>query len=496
MPKNDQDQPAMPPPATLRVQTSPPLKGSVRLVGDKSISHRALLLGALADGETHVQGLSPCADVMRSLAAIETLGVVVERRTATELIVHGCGPAGLAPPPSPATDAEASPEPPVQIDCGDSGTTMRLLAGLLAGQGRPFVLDGSSGLCRRPMARVVEPLIAMGARVEAHEGGRPPLRGRPPLAASLIGRSHHLARASAQVGSAILLAGLRAEGNTEIHYPRPVRDHSERMLSAMGAPLRWDGRRTVLEGPVARLRPAGDSGQGPSGQAPSGGRLRIPADLSCGAFLLAAAALQPGSDVYLPELGLNPGRTGFLEILRGMGAGLEESGWTQLSGEPVGDLRLRRPAGHGNQTPGLRGIEVGGDLVPRAIDELPLLAVLACGAEGRTVLRDATELRVKECDRITAICEGLGRMGARIEARADGFVIDGPCPLEGAEVDGWGDHRIVMALAVAGLVAEGETRIRGAERVADSFPGFVEIIRALGGVVARENGHGSPTVGA
>lgn len=440
-------------PSRLRVTAGPPLRGDASVPGDKSISHRALLLAAVADGPTDIEGLSSAVDVARTLSCLRTLGVLVTEPADGALRVAGRGPRGLA-------------GPAVILDCGDSGTTMRLLVGLLAGQDRVFRLEAHAGLASRPMERVVAPLTTMGARIQATDG-RPPLAGE---GGGLHGAEHALRLASAQVGSAILLAGLNAEGATKVAYPAPVRDHTERMLAAMGAPLRWDGRVSRLQGPVATLRP------------PADGRLTVPGDLSGAAFLLAAAALVPVSDIAMRGVGLNPGRTGILDILEAMGAPVAISGWRVEGGEPVGDLRLTAPAD------GLRATVVQGDLVPRAIDELPLLAVLATQARGVTCLRGAAELRVKETDRLAVMAEALGRMGADIRLRDDGWEIHGPTPLRGVRLDGRGDHRVVMALTVAGLVAAGETLIDGAERIADSFPGFDDVLGGLGGRVSADAG--------
>ncbi len=423
------------------------LRGRPRLVGDKSISHRALILGALAEGVTRIANLSPCADVLRTIDGLARLGVVIEREAGdpTRVIIHGQGVRGLA-------------GPPVVLDCGDSGTTMRLLAGALAGQARAFTLDGAPGLRRRPMARVADPLVAMGAELRT-TGGRPPLIGQGRVGLRAV--DHALPHASAQIGSAVLLAGLGAAGSTRVHYPAPVRDHTERMLAAMGAPIEWDGATTTLAGPVAALAPISIGSVW----------LTLPDDPSAAAFLLAAAAIVPGSELRLTRVGINNGRTGFLDILAAMGAELRVENEIMVAREPVAGLRLA--------TADLHATEVAGGLIPRAIDELPLVAVVATQAKGRTVVRGAAELRVKESDRIAAIADGLARMGARIEALPDGFVVDGPTPLRGAAVDGYGDHRIVMALAVAGLVAEGETMVGDAGRVGDSFPGFVEVFEAI-----------------
>lgn len=439
---------------------SGPLRGTAPLVGDKSISHRALILGAVADGPTTLRNLSPCRDVGRTRDALRALGVAIrpagggDAGDGTAVVVHGRGVAGLD-------------GPAVEVQCGDSGTTLRLLAGLLAGQARAFTLDGDPGLRRRPMARVVAPLRAMGADID---GDRPPLRGRghrPLRAAEAV-----LAQASAQVGSAVLLAALNADGETRVRYPAPVRDHTERMLAAMGAPIAWDGASTRLAGPVARLHPLDDGT----------GAYRVPDDVSAAAFLLCAAALVPGSAVRLPGVGVNPGRTGLLEILGAMGAPVDVGDLAARAGEPVATLAVAAAP--------LRAAAVSRAVVPRAIDELPLVAVLATQAAGRTVVAGAEELRVKECDRIAAIVDGLGRLGARIEARPDGFVVDGPTPLCGARVEGRGDHRIVMALAVAGLVASGTTTVTDAGRTADSYPGFAAALAALGARVAVDGVEG------
>ncbi len=432
--------------ARLTVTGGRTIGGRAPLVGDKSISHRILLLGALADGPTRITNLSPCADVRRTRAAVEALGVPVEDAADGTVVVAGSGVCGLG-------------GPPVRIDCGDSGTTMRLLAGLLAGQPRRFTLTAAAGLRRRPMDRVITPLRAMGADIRAHDG-RAPLVGS---GGRLVGADIVLPHASAQVASAVLLAGLNAEGTTRVRYPAPVRDHTERLLAEMGAPIRFDMRSATLDGPVVRLDPA------------NGGTYAVPDDPSAAAFLLAAAAIVPGAEVRLSGVGLNPGRTGFLDALEAMGADIAIDGWREHGGEPVGDIVLRhRP---------LHAAGIAGALVPRSIDELPLLAVVATQAVGTTVIRDAAELRVKECDRIEAIAAGLARLGAEIEVRPDGWAITGPTPLVGADVDGADDHRIVMALAVAGLAAHGTTVVSGASRVADSYPRFVEALVALGGQI-------------
>lgn len=433
-------------PATLVVQGGRPLAGTAPLVGDKSLSHRILLLAAIADGPTRIGRLSPCRDVARTCAALAALGVAMTA-DGDGLVVDGRGVRGLG-------------GPSVRLDCGDSGTTMRLLAGLLAGQDRRFTLTAAPGLGRRPMARVTEPLERMGARITSDDG-RPPLVGQ---GGDLRGIDIALPVASAQVASAVVLAALNAAGPTRVTTPAPVRDHTERLLAAMGAPIRFDGRTTTLDGPVARLSP------------PGGGRYDVPDDPSAAAFVLGAAAMVPGSAVRLTGVNVNPGRIGWLDVLSAMGAAVTIDGWSMRCGEPVADIALaHRP---------LAAVRIDGPLVPRAIDELPLLAAVATQAHGTTVIADAAELRLKESDRIAAIAAGLGRLGADVTVHPDGLAITGPTPLRGARLDGAGDHRIVMALAVAALAASGTTVISDGERVDDSFPGFVDALRALGGGVA------------
>jgi 3-phosphoshikimate 1-carboxyvinyltransferase len=414
--------------------------------GDKSISHRALLLGGIAEGVSTIRNWLPAADCQATLHAMRALGVRVDQLGPTELVVHGVGLRGLGRPSAP-------------IDCQGSGTTLRLLAGILAGQPFTSTLDGHAGLRRRPMERVAVPLRQMGAQVEAHDG-------RPPLTVTggnLRGIDYHLPVASAQVKSAILLAGLYADGRTVVHQPGPARDHTERMLSAQGA-------RIALQGNAIALTP------GSQPLAPCS--LSVPADFSSAAFPVAAALLVPDADLILEGVGVNPTRTGLLDVLHGMGAEIVRLNQAEQAGEPVADLRVR-PAR-------LRGAEVSGDCVVRMIDEFPILAVAATQAEGDTIVRDAGELRVKESDRIAAAVTELRALGATIEERDDGFLVTGPTRLRGALVQSHGDHRLAMALAVAGMVADGETIVEGAEVIADSFPGFASLMRALGAQVREE----------
>ena len=422
-------------------QTERGLRGAARVPADKSITHRGLILGAVATGESRLANPSPAGDCAATLACIQALGAQVDGGPG-EWRIRGVGLRGLQ-------------EPADALDCCRSGTTMRLLAGLLAGQEGLFILRGDPQLHRRPMGRIVEPLRAMGAQATGRAGGK-----FPPLViqgAALRGTTHHLAVASAQVKSCLLLAGLLAEGTTTVHSPAPSRDHTERLLQAAGVPLREDGTTVAVEGPVEALAPLD---------------LVVPGDFSSAAFLLVAACLVPGSEVVLQGVGLNPTRMGLLHVLRQMGASVEvHQGGASNAGEPVGDLLVRWSP--------LRGVEVGGEAIPALIDEVPILAVAATQAEGTTVVRDAADLRHKESDRIAATVQELRRLGARIEERPDGFVVEGPARLRGARVESHGDHRLALALAVAGLVAEGETVVEGFDRAADSFPGFPEVLADL-----------------
>jgi 3-phosphoshikimate 1-carboxyvinyltransferase len=429
----------------LTVQPATTLRGRIRMPGDKSISHRALLLGALAEGASQVSGFLPSGDCLATLACLRALGVQVEVHDLTRLTIHGRGLRGLQ-------------TPTVPLNCARSGTTMRLLAGILAGQPFESTLTGEQQLLCRPMGRIAEPLRRMGADIETVDGHAPlTIRGR-----RLQGYDHALRVASAQVKSALLLAGLYADGPTVVHQPGPARDHTELMLAAMGAAIEISGLDVTLAPPVS-LSPLA---------------LDVPGDISSAAFLLVAAALVPGSDVTVERVGINPTRTGLLDVLSAMGASLVVSGEHQQGSEPVADVMVR-----GSE---LRGVDVGGDTVVRMIDEFPLLAVAATQAHGTTVVRDAAELRVKETDRIAAVTAGLGAMGARIEPLPDGFIIEGPARLRGAVVDSHGDHRLAMALAVAGLIAEGQTVVEDAECITDSFPGFIELLRKLGAKLTTE----------
>jgi 3-phosphoshikimate 1-carboxyvinyltransferase len=414
--------------------------GEIRVPGDKSISHRSVMLGALADGETLVKGFLQGEDALATVAAFRALGVSIEGPRRGELTIRGAGVDGLRE----ATGA---------LDMGNSGTSMRLLAGILAGQSFASELTGDASLLRRPMQRIITPLARMGAMIEAAEGGRPPLRIAP--SAGLRGIHYDLPMASAQVKSAVLLAGLFAEGSTSVTEPAPTRDHTERMLRGFGYPV------TEKDGVIGLA---------------GGGRLQgteidVPADISSAAFFLVAASIAPGSELLLTHVGINPTRTGVLRILELMGGDIAVRNKRTVGGEPVADILVRHAP--------LRGIDIPRELVPLAIDEFPALFVAAACAEGTTTLRGAEELRVKESDRIASMAEGLTTLGVRNEVLDDGIVIEGG-RLGGGTIRTFHDHRIAMAFAVAGLRAEGEVRILDCEHVATSFPGFDSLARGAG----------------
>lgn len=431
--------------SSLTVRAGSPLVGEARVPGDKSISHRGVLLGAIGDGVTRVRGFLDGADCRATVAVARALGVEVEAVSPTELRIHGRGLDGLR-------------EPEGVLDCQNSGTTLRLLAGLLAG--RPFtsVLTGTPQLRGRPMARIAEPLRAMGATVLGRQGGKlAPLTLAGAAEHPLRGISYALPVASAQVKSCLLLAGLSADGETEVLEPAPCRDHTERLLRAQGAPIQLEPAICRIHRPETPLGPLD---------------LEVPGDISSAAFVLAAAAIVPGSRVDLLGVGNNPTRTGALAVLRRLGALLTVTERPDAAGEPVADLHVAAAALHATS---VYGAEIG-----TLIDEIPILAVAATQAEGETVFRDAAELRVKETDRIETTASELRKLGAEVETTPDGLIVRGPTRLQGAEVDARGDHRLAMALAVAGLVAEGTTTVRGVEVIGDSFPGFVPLLRSLG----------------
>jgi 3-phosphoshikimate 1-carboxyvinyltransferase len=417
-----------------------PLRGTIEVPGDKSISHRSLLFAALSTGETRVRGLLEAEDVHSTRKAVEALGAEVRRE----------GDVYVVTPPA------ALREPGDVIDCGNSGTSLRLLTGVLSGVAGLSVLTGDASLRRRPVRRVIDPLRRMGANLSARESDRLPpvvIRG-----GALRGARHVLEVASAQVKSAILLAGLFAEGETTVVEPERSRDHTERMLRGMGVPVKVSG----LEVSVSAARPRG-------------GRVDVPGDISSAAFFLCAAAALPGSEVTVRNLGVNETRTGLLDVLRAMGAEVTLANAGEEGGEPRADVTVRAAE--------LTGTElIRGAIIPRLIDELPVVMVMATQARGRTVIRDARELRVKESDRLAAMGETLAAAGARIELFEDGCAIEGPTPLRGVRVATRLDHRIAMSMAVAQLFAGGaEVVLDDVACVATSFPSFFALLDELAG---------------
>jgi 3-phosphoshikimate 1-carboxyvinyltransferase len=416
------------------------LQGRLRVPGDKSISHRVAMLGAIAEGTTRASGFLQGADCRATLDAFRAMGVEIEGPEVGRVVIHGVGLQGLSPPAAP-------------LYLGNSGTSMRLLAGLLAGQRFESVLSGDASLSARPMRRVTEPLRRMGAHIETTPEGTPPLRIRP--AGELRGIDYPMPVASAQVKSALLLAGLYAVGRTCVTEPAPTRDHTERMLIGLGHVPQRQGAR-VCVGPAKRLR---------------GAVIDVPADISSAAFFMVGASIAQGSDLLLEHVGVNPTRTGVIQILRAMGADIALLHTRTISGEPVADIRVRYAA--------LRGIESPADAVPLAIDEFPAIFIAAACARGTTTLHGAEELRVKESDRIQAMADGLRACGIQVQTAPDGMSVQGG-QLRGGTVDSHGDHRIAMAFAMAALAAQGPIRVRDCANVDTSFPGFVQAARAAG----------------
>ena len=417
-----------------------PLHGDLTVSGDKSVSHRAIMLASLAEGASHIRGFLEGGDTHATARIFAQMGVCIEVPAPHQRIVHGVGLHGLRSPAD-------------VLDCGNSGTAMRLLGGLLAGQAFDSTLAGDASLSKRPMRRVTEPLARMGAAIATAEGGTPPLRIRGGQA--LCGIDYTSPVASAQVKSALLLAGLYASGETAVSEPRPTRDYTERMLAAFGWPVVSAPGRAALTG----------------GHALRACEIDVPGDISSAAFFIVAATLVPGSEVVLRAVGLNPRRIGLLHVLRAMGADIGEENRCEAGGEPAADLVVRHAP--------LRGIEVPAEHVADMIDEFPILFVAAACAEGVTTIRGAGELRVKESDRIAVMAAGLRALGVRIEETPDGAVIEGG-RLQGGGVDSHGDHRCAMALAVAGAIASGDVTIRDCANVATSFPNFADLARTAG----------------
>lgn len=426
---------------TFKVRPGGSLRGAIRVPGDKSMSHRSIMLGSLAEGTTRVKGFLNAEDAMSTLEAFRAMGVDIEGPVNGEVTIHGVGKHGLK-----------APEKPLYL--GNSGTSMRLLCGLLAGQPFDTVLTGDKSLESRPMRRVTEPLAGMGAEIVAQANGTAPLhiKGK----SGLKGMHYDMPIASAQVKSCLLLAGMYADGETSVTEPAPTRDHTERMLNGFGYPVRRDGA-------TARIDSHGKL---------TATEIDVPSDISSAAFFLVGGSIAPGSDITLQHVGINPTRTGVIDILRLMGADIEVLNPREVGGEPVADLRVRASA--------LKGIDIPEHLVPLAIDEFPVLFVAAACAEGRTVLTGAHELRVKESDRIQVMADGLKVLGVDAEPTADGMIINGGRGIGGGEVDSHGDHRIAMAFSIAGLRAGGEITIRDCANVNTSFPEFRELATRLG----------------
>lgn len=423
----------------IKVKRKKIIKGEISLPGDKSISHRAIMMGSIARGETRVKGLSDCVDCQNTLDAFLKLGIEIEEDSEGELTIHGRGLKGLS------SVREV-------IDVGNSGTTMRLLSGILAGQDFSCTITGDESLKNRPMKRIILPLREMGAKISSPDDNHPPI--------TIVGQKLHPIDylspvASAQVKSCVLLAGLYAQGRTSLTEPSLSRDHTERMLKYLGAPVEIKGRTIFIEG-VTELEAK---------------PITVPGDISSAAFFIIACLLLQNSQIRIKGVGVNPTRMGILDILKRMGAEIVIENVHELCGEPVADLIVNSSS--------LRGVEIGGELIPRIIDEIPVLAVAATQAEGVTEISDAQELRVKESDRIGNVVSQLSRMGALIKEKEDGMVISGGKRLAGTSVNSYGDHRMAMALTIAGLIADGETTINDVACINTSYPHFMDILNKI-----------------
>jgi len=427
--------------ASWTARKGQPLQGSLTIPGDKSVSHRAVMFAALADGVSHIDGFLEGEDTRATAAIFSQMGVRIETPSPSQRIVHGVGVDGLQAPAGP-------------LDCGNAGTGMRLLAGLLAAQPFDSVMVGDESLSRRPMRRVTGPLAQMGAKIDTEADGTPPLRvhgGQP-----LHGIDFASPVASAQVKSAVLLAGLYAQGETSVTEPHPTRDYTERMLRAFGVEIDFSPGKARLRG----------------GQRLLATDIAVPADFSSAAFFLVAASIIPGSALTLRQVGLNPRRTGLLAALRLMGADIREENHAEQGGEAVADLVVRHAP--------LHGAEIPEALVPDMIDEFPALFVAAAAAQGNTIVRGAAELRVKESDRLAAMATGLRSLGVQVDETEDGATIHGGTELGSGTIESHGDHRIAMAFAIAGQISSGEVRINDIANVATSFPNFDGIARTAG----------------
>ncbi|MEM7129838.1 MAG: 3-phosphoshikimate 1-carboxyvinyltransferase [Chloroflexota bacterium] len=433
---------------TIKIDNYSSLTGDCTVPGDKSISHRAVLFASIAQGESHITNFLNGGDCRSTVSVMRGLGIQINEESPTELIIHGRGLDGLQ-------------EPFDVLDCGNSGTTIRLITGLLSGQRFTSFVSGTEQLRRRPMDRIANPLRRMGANITGRQNGAYAPLG---IAGSkLRGMEFDLSIASAQVKSSVLLAGLYANGLTIVREPGPARDHTERMLMAMDAPLVLLGNTIHVERPVSPLKPL---------------ELTVPGDISSAAFLLVAGVTLPGSRMTIKGVGVNPTRTGIVDALIEMGANIRYHNERDSSGEPVADVEV--------QYSSLQGITVSGSNIVTMIDELPIFAVAASQAQGRTVVRDAGELRVKETDRIATTVSELRKVGVDIQPTDDGFIVQGPTQLRGAPVESHGDHRLAMAMTIAGLLAQGMTTVYGAEVTDDSFPGFERTLQVLGAGLSVE----------
>ncbi|MGE5701680.1 MAG: 3-phosphoshikimate 1-carboxyvinyltransferase [Clostridia bacterium] len=423
----------------LRIQKASRIEGTVRVPGDKSISHRAVMFGALAEGTTTISGFLPGADCLSTISCFRRMGISIEQQ-ADKVIVDGKGWYGLQ-------------EPAERLDVGNSGTTIRLISGILSTQPFHTVLEGDESIAKRPMRRVVGPLRQMGAKIDGRKNGEfTPMAIR---GGDLTGIQYVSPVASAQVKSAILLAGLQAKGVTSVTEPHLSRDHTERMLAAFGVNVIRDGLTVSVEG----------------GQRLTGRTISVPGDISSAAFLIAAVMMVPGSSLVIENVGLNPTRTGIIDVVRAMGGRIDLVNERIENEEPVADLHVYHSE--------LVGTVIEGEIIPRLIDEVPVIAVLATQAKGTTIIRDAEELKVKETDRIATVVSELSKFGANVTPTDDGMIIEGKTSLKGAAIDSLGDHRIGMAMAVAGLAAEGNTTISNAEAINVSFPGFAELVDSI-----------------
>ena len=427
---------------SITIRSGHALTGQCSVPGDKSISHRAVIFGSIAEGKTVVRNFLDGHDCRATVGVMRDVGVQIDVLTPTELVIHGRGLDGLQ-------------EPNSVLDCANSGTTIRLMTGLLVGQKFTSFLNGTAQLRRRPMGRIVNPLRGMGADIIGRQNGNyAPLAIRP---TRLRAVEYEMPVASAQAKSSLLLAGLYAHGLTLVREPGPTRDHTERLLQAMGAPIEVIGNTVHSERPTSPLR---------------GIEVVVASDISSAAFLLVAGSIIPDSRLTITGVGINRTRIGIIDALQAMGAQISYRNERQQAGEPVADLEVRYSE--------LHGVTFGGSSIVTMIDELMVLAVAATQAKGRTIVKDASELRVKETDRIASTVTELRKMGAKIEPTGDGFIIDGPTQLRGAPVESQGDHRLAMAMTIAGLVAKGTTTVYGAEVTTDSFPGFEVTLQALG----------------